>query len=145
VDFAQLVVERLAGGDVGPVPYAERLVAERTGLSPSTVRRALRDLVAASALERGESLAPRVVEGRRWPGTATYVPLPALAAVVEAAAPEPQPEVGDVAAVTGAEPGVGVEDPLAAEVGVAPRGLLPVGGGIGPRHASDPDDRGGRQ
>jgi hypothetical protein len=145
VDYRARLIERQAQGDTREVPYSRRYGATRTGLAEKTVERALEDLVGIGVLREGEPLPARMVDGRRWPRTRTFAPGPRFADAIEAAAVEPQAQVGDVGPMPGAQAGVREEGRLAAEVGVAPRGLLPVGGGIGPRHAPDPDDRGGRQ
>ncbi len=66
---------RLAAGDLRPVPYACRWRAGVLGLSYRTVARALKTLVEAGALEKGDPLPPRADYPR---GTAKFLPPPSV-------------------------------------------------------------------
>ncbi len=74
-DLSLLIGLRLAVGELRPVPYACRWRAGVLGLSYRTVARALKTLVEAGALERGEPLSPREPYPR---GTATFLPQPSV-------------------------------------------------------------------
>ena len=49
-DLVQLANERISRGEFRPIPYSQRWGADRTGLDPGVVRRALKRLEAAGVI-----------------------------------------------------------------------------------------------